>query len=398
MTLRFWLLASGWIWGCCFSPLVAAKNFRLEFIGEKIIPTGTRFNETTVGGLSGLDYDADRGVYYAISDDRSPDARFYTLNIRIDRSGMRSVEFLAVTRLLDVSGHVYQQNDLDPEAIRYDPVEQSLYWSSERDRNGDPWVRQMRLDGSFLRELGVPAKFKPSASASSGVADNKGFEALALDGNGRLVAATEQALLQDTLTFETGRGSPARIAVWAASQARDGSALPQREFVYLVDPVVRTVSDGFAENGLVECLVLNNRYLLTVEREFIQGVGYNIKVFEADYGNADDVSGKARLNGEETAVHKELLLDLGTLDIAARRDAAFSYLQNALDNIEGVALGPSLHGGKTLIFVSDDNFNAFDNGIDGDSDDQFTQFLAFSLKPIRMSARRNRLTKPVDYY
>ena len=51
------------------------------------MPTGTKFQGTTVGGLSSITYDAQNDVYYAISDDPSQfqPARFYTLQARRGR-------------------------------------------------------------------------------------------------------------------------------------------------------------------------------------------------------------------------------------------------------------------------------------------------------------------------
>jgi hypothetical protein len=70
-----------------------------------------------------------------------------------------------------------------------------------------------------------------------------------------------------------------------------------------------------------------------------------------------------------TPVQKKLLLDLRTLDVA-------------LDNIEGLTLGPQLsHRERLLILVSDNNFNNI----------QRTQFLAFKIKiqsPIMSLFRR----------
>ena len=57
-------------------------------------------------------------------------------------------------------------------------------------------------------------------------------------------------------------------------------------------------------------------------------------------------------------MRKKLLLDLADLGIT-------------LDNIEGVTFGPRIKGDRTLILVSDNNFNP--NG-------QFTQFLAFRIR------------------
>jgi hypothetical protein len=47
-----------------------AKPPRLEFLGEAIVPPGTTFAGTTVGGLSSIAYDAARGVFYSLSDDQ----------------------------------------------------------------------------------------------------------------------------------------------------------------------------------------------------------------------------------------------------------------------------------------------------------------------------------------
>ncbi len=56
---------------------------RLRFLGEAQFPTGLVFDGTRVGGLSGIDYNPRRGLYYTISDDRSSinPARFYELTI-----------------------------------------------------------------------------------------------------------------------------------------------------------------------------------------------------------------------------------------------------------------------------------------------------------------------------
>lgn len=49
-----------------------------EFLGGVTIPTGTLFEGTEIGGLSGLVYDPSRSLYYAIADDRSPAASLET--------------------------------------------------------------------------------------------------------------------------------------------------------------------------------------------------------------------------------------------------------------------------------------------------------------------------------
>ncbi|HEY5465354.1 MAG TPA: esterase-like activity of phytase family protein [Hanamia sp.] len=45
------------------------------------------FDKTTIGGLSGIDFDPQKKLYYMISDDRSDKnpARFYTARILISK-------------------------------------------------------------------------------------------------------------------------------------------------------------------------------------------------------------------------------------------------------------------------------------------------------------------------
>ena len=58
----------------------------VEFLGEIIVPTGTVFDGTEIGGLSSITYDPGRGVYYVLSDDQGNRAtgdpvRYYTVAI-----------------------------------------------------------------------------------------------------------------------------------------------------------------------------------------------------------------------------------------------------------------------------------------------------------------------------
>ena len=112
------LVAAG---GAQAAPGNGAKPPTLDFLGEAIVPTGTMFAATTVGGLSSIAYDEDRGVFYALSDDPSQfqPARFYTLTLDIADGalGAGDVHFDAVTRLLDTTGVPFAPGSLDPEGL-----------------------------------------------------------------------------------------------------------------------------------------------------------------------------------------------------------------------------------------------------------------------------------------
>ncbi|MGZ3951169.1 MAG: esterase-like activity of phytase family protein, partial [Flavisolibacter sp.] len=70
----------------------------LKLLGEYDVPYNQSFNNTTIGGLSGIDYDNKHKLYYLISDDRSDinPSRFYTAKISISAKGIDSVVFVSV--------------------------------------------------------------------------------------------------------------------------------------------------------------------------------------------------------------------------------------------------------------------------------------------------------------
>ena len=58
----------------------------VEFLGEVVVPSGTDFGGTEIGGLSSITYDPGRGVYYTLSDDQGnrstgDPVRYYTVAI-----------------------------------------------------------------------------------------------------------------------------------------------------------------------------------------------------------------------------------------------------------------------------------------------------------------------------
>ena len=95
----------------------------LEFLGQAIVPTGTTFAGTTVGGLSSITYDAGSGVFYALSDDQSQfqPTRFYTLTVDLSdgRLDDGDVTFRGVTTLLAPNGQPYPPASLDPEGLTF---------------------------------------------------------------------------------------------------------------------------------------------------------------------------------------------------------------------------------------------------------------------------------------
>jgi hypothetical protein len=329
-----------------FATPAAATD--LEFRGEAIVPTGTSFMGTTVGGLSSITYDAKRSRFYAISDDQGQfqPARFYTvgLDIRDGRLSSGDVSFKAVTTLLAPDGEPYPPLSLDPEGLVLTKDRELVYTSEGLPASGiDPFLRRSRLDGTFRGDLVLPKAFRVTADQSSGVRPNLGFESAGVLGRD-LFTANEGALYQDGPPATTASGSPVRILRYDLRTGR-----PERQWWYTTDPVAEppVPATAFSVNGVVELLPLDDDSLIAMERSFSVGA--------PDTGNTIKLYAVSLRGG---TAHKRLLLNLDTLGIP-------------LDNVEGLTFGPRLrHGRRSLVLVSDNNFAAA----------QFTQFLLFAIK------------------
>lgn len=367
-----------------------AADFSLSYLGQQIVPSGTLYAGTTVGGLSGIDYDATNQRFIAISDDRSAlnPARYYSITLDLGKfarsaaPGMAGVAFTSVTTIQQPDGSSFSLNTVDPEGIRLNAATGTLYWSNEGQRAGagfqNPTVREMNLDGSHVREFAVPNRYHPSGSTSGlaagdrGIYNNLAFESLTISTTGTtLYTATENGLTQDSLPSTVVNGSRARILSFNIA-----TGLPGAEYAYDIEPVAIPPNplNGFATNGLTDLLAIGDRQFIGIERSFAAGAvtpgtpvtGNTIRLYHIDARAATDVSGMESLIGQAIVpAAKSLLLDLSTL----KHEDGTAL---ALDNIEGLTFGPEINGRKTLILVSDNNFSAT----------QFTQFVALEITPV----------------
>jgi hypothetical protein len=336
---------------------------QIDLLGRAIFPTGSPFQGTEIGGLSGITYDADRQVYYAISDDRSSKApaRFYSVKIDLTSGKLEKeqIAFTGVTTLLDENGKSFPNLSLDPEGIAF--TNNSVFVSSEGDvdRQINPFIKEFSLEGKLLKTLVIPEIFLPDDKSSKGVRNNLAFESLTLTADRKyLFTATENAIVQDGAVPSLQSGSPCRILRYDAV-----SGNLERSFVYITEPLPAGANpEGkFTTNGLVDLLAIDQNRLLSLERAFSLETGNTIKLFEISLEKADRIEGLDSLNSrvsEVSPAQKRLLLDLETLKVA-------------LDNIEGLTLGPVFSdGSRGLVLVSDNNFSPL----------QETQIWGFKIK------------------
>ncbi len=336
---------------------------KIDFIGRAIFPTGSPFQGTEIGGLSGITYDAEKQVYYAISDDRSSKApaRFYSLKINLKSGKLEkdNIEFTGVTTLLDEKGESFPSLSLDPEGITF--ADNSVFVSSEGDvdRQINPFIKEFSLDGKLLKTLPIPDLFLPDDKGTKGIRNNLSFESLTLTPDRQyLFTATENAMVQDGDVPSLEKGIPCRILRYDAL-----SGNPDASFAYITEPLPAGANPvgKLTSNGLVDLLAIDDKRLLSLERAFSLETGVTVRLFEVSLEKADRIEAieslKSRIS-EVSPAQKRLLLDLETLKIP-------------LDNIEGLTFGPELaDGSRGLILVSDNNFSPL----------QETQILGFQIK------------------
>lgn len=356
--LFFLLLMYPFIFACKSGekqPEPKEPKFRL--IGEKQLASGLMFQNTQVGGFSGIDLGQD-GTWYIISDDQSQynPARFYKAALNYDEKGFHSFELKSVHTLKQSDGSLYpslqdarqraQNSFADAESIRLDVENGNLYWTSEGTETSvtkvNPFISVINKEGMFVSQMPTPSMFR----FGNGITANKTFEAICLiPDSPHLWVCTEAPLNQDG-SAPTPELSNSLLRLTRLNR-QTGEIIAQ--FAYLPDKVqaVPVPANGIAENGLVELLYLDENRLLTLERSFSIGVGNSIRLYEVNLSGANDVKDiSALVNSGVQPVQKKLLLDLKDLGL------------NYIDNIEGMCWGKTLNNGqRTLVFVADNNFS-----------------------------------------
>lgn len=358
------------------APSLVPTSARLRLIGEARLPNQLQFQGTTVGGLSGIDYDPASGQYFLLTDDgssRNP-ARFYTARMPLDATGLGQPEIIGLTRLRQADGSAYPSNLLgdqllDPESIRWRASSQTLFWTSEGNALAGvaPSLNESRPDGRLLRQFALPAMF--DFSLTRGPRRNLTFEGLSLTPDGKSAwLSMEGAMLQDgALPTPDAPGGPCRL-----TRIDLESAQALRQIAYIPDAIPRAPrpATAHADNGISEILMLDADRMLVLERAYMAGydsaTGNSLRLYLIDTRQGSNTLDQPILQaGLYTPVTKTLLADFS----AFVGPGAGTRLAR-LDNTEGMTWGPVLpSGNRSLVFISDDNF----------STRQISQLLAFEF-------------------
>lgn len=331
---------------------------KMHFAGEYVVPTSAQFEGTKIGGLSAIAWDSKREKYYAINDSRNNtkegNALLYTLDIDATSKGISHVKFLTKNLLTDKDGIPFPENKIDAEGLALTPDGRYLFISSEL---GTP-LYLSTLSGEMVSDLSdvIPSKFNIKGDKDSpiGVRDGTSWEGVSISPDGKsLWLAVESTLKQDGEKASPIDAGRSRIIKFNYDPGTFSLKL-EKELLYMTDPVPQVTSFGVNDNGISDVLALGNDRLLVIERsgrnvsEGFNDWDFNVRVYLADASTSSDISSIDSLNGLDKkstiqTVVKKLLID-------------FSTITDTPDCIEGITFGPLIDGKKTLVFVSDNNF------------------------------------------
>lgn len=347
---------------------------QLKFLSQYSVPYNQQFEKTTIGGLSGIDYNPLKDEYYFISDDRSQfnPARFYKASISIHHDKIDSVIFLQTIFLKDVKGNFYPNSNKDPahapdpEALRFDAKNKTFIWSSEGERIVDPQktvlenpaVTEITQEGQYIDTFQLPYQMVMSAK-DFGPRQNGVFEGLTFTNDYHyLYVSVEEPLHQDGPRAGTADSTGiVRFIKWDIASKK-----PLAQYAYQIDPVAYppVTPSAFKINGISDILSIKKNQFLVIERSYSTGrLSCTIKIFLADMKHAENIAGLSSLKNKPDVkmISKKLLLNMDNLGFY-------------IDNIEGITFGPKLSNGKrSLIFIADNNFNPLEK----------SQFLLFEI-------------------
>ena len=325
----------------------------LKLVSSLEIPFNQIFQETKVGGLSGIDYDAKHDLYYLISDDRSAfnDSRFYTAKIRLVENKLEDINFLNVNILKNETEKSYGNwntsptTAADPEDIRFNPKTNSLVWSSEGARviTADKLILQnpslnfIDLKGSFLGKAKLPKNLEMQKE-EKGPRNNGTLEGITFDPNYKNIYTNiEEPLFEDDDQASTSKGAFIRLYKFNAKTKKNTA-----QYGYKLDAIAHEPNPkgAFAVNGVSAIQYYGKNQLLVVERSYSTGTqACTVKVFLCDLKKATNVKKYASLKNQNFEVaSKKLVLNMDNLGIF-------------IDNIEGLTFGPKLaNGHQSCVF------------------------------------------------
>ncbi len=334
-----WIIIFIILCGCAVTPTQKKTKLRLKYLSSYEINSHVKFKGKPFGGLSGIVYDKQSKLFWAISDDRSQYAPARVYKLRLVSFTPLRFDIVDMLYLRNSSGRFFPPKSIDFEGIALLPNGNFLLSSESVKFKGKkipPRLMEFTAQGQFIKSWAVSSKYVEGED--HGVRENKSFEALVY-ANDRVYTAVENSLIEDGDIPAYQIKNNLRVLEYVH---RGDHFVPCKEFVYTLSALPVTSPQEKGDTGLVEFLKYKDS-LLALERSFIYKKHLSvIKLFKFDLG--DNVKNVYSIKGEKWEQPKELVLD-------------FAHLPVRLDNIEGMSWGPDYNGHRTIIFVSDNNFS-----------------------------------------
>jgi hypothetical protein len=310
-----------------------------QFLGFSDALDKTTFDGQPVAGLSAISVTGPHSALALVDNVGTTPARVFDLKLT---SKPTSAKVDGMTILRRPDGTPYNGGDFDGEGLVVERGDRTILATSER----EPSIRRFRLsDGKELASLPVPSRFQvaPAGEAIS----NQTFESLTVSADGlSLFAGMEGPLAPDG----TDANGSTRNRIIRYFGLPGHGYQPIAQYAYMPDP-------GLA---LVELAWVSPTELVSMERTFTAGVGNTIRVFTVSLRGAKDVSKVQSLADVSSKVflQKKPLFDL--VNCPPSSAVAKQPQPNPLlDNVEGLALGGYLPGGRRQLYLmSDDNNGA----------------------------------------
>jgi hypothetical protein len=309
------------------------------FLGFSDALDKTTYAGQPVAGLSALNLTGPHRAVALVDNVGTTPARLFDLRVNSKPTSAR-VDGMTILRRPD--GTPYNGGDFDGEGLVVERGDRTVLATSER----EPSIRRFRLsDGKQIGELPVPSRFQvaPAGEATS----NATFESLAVSRDGLSLFAGMEGPLASDGTDADGR-TRNRIIRYAGLPGH--SYRPVAQYAYRPDPGLALDDMGW----------VSPTELITMERTYTPDVGNTIRVFTVSLRHAADVTAQASLADAPSSVflHKKLLFDL--VNCPPSGAVAKQPQPNPLlDNVEALALGGYLPGGRRQLYLlSDDNNGA----------------------------------------
>ena len=348
------------ILSCGVSKIDGDSTYKLIFLDEYILDENLKFHNHKVGGLSGIDYKD--GKFVLISDHSSNPVIFVS-DISIENQTIKSVDFIEANTI-----NCDYIKTFDTESIRFLPNKNQYLISAEGNiyKGQNPLIFQTNEIGSCTKFYDLPNFF--NANTTDGPRQNGVFEGLTLDYKKTgFWVINELPLKRDGKPPKLyNTNSPLRLTHYQFDDIN-----PDIQLSYDLDRLIKIPFLPFGVNGATEILQIDEEHLLILERSYSAGhksKGNRVKIFLVNVAKGINLLNASSFkHNKDYNLQKHLLFDSKLI----KKSLEFQFI----DNIEGMTFGPDLeNGNKSLILVSDNNFNAFGH--------QINQFLLLKLSKL----------------